>query len=68
MLERVTSKILSKYLGDFVKGLNHDHIHLSLLSGKATFENLEIKEEAIDRLNLPLVLRKGTKTLRSSND
>jgi hypothetical protein len=57
MLESIVATILSKYVGDYVLGL--ENLKVSLLSGNAVFENLELKKEALDGLDLPITVKGG---------
>ena len=50
---------LQEYFGDYVDGLSAQNMQLQLLAGTITQNNLELKAEALQRLNLPIVVRAG---------
>jgi vacuolar protein sorting-associated protein 13A/C len=59
MLESLAATLLSKYIGDYVTGFSRDNLSFSLLAGNAVLENLELKKEALDALNLPVTVKGG---------
>lgn len=59
-VESLAVSILSKYLGTYVKGLLRENLNLSLSSGDVTLENLELRREALDDLELPITVRGGS--------
>lgn len=54
MFERLAADLLSKYLGDFVFGLNKESLNIGIWKGDVTLENLRVKSTALDFLNLPI--------------
>jgi vacuolar protein sorting-associated protein 13A/C len=59
MLEAIASAVLSKVLGDYVKGFEAKNIKFSW-SGELTLKNLELSPMAIDSFDLPIKLKSGT--------
>ena len=59
MLETLAAAILSRYLGDYVTGFSKDNLKFSLSSGNAVLENLQLKREALDQLDLPITVKGG---------
>ena len=65
MFERVASYFLTKYLGWLVKGLDADKLNISIWGGDVVLHDLELQEEALDFLELPVQVKRGyLKTLR----
>ena len=60
VLETIAANLLSKYLGDYLGGLQKENLKLSVLSGNVSLENVELKREAVDSLDLPLIVKTGT--------
>lgn len=52
--------LLSRFLGDFVKGLEKENLRIGILSGDVTLENLELKKEALQNFDLPITIKSGT--------
>jgi vacuolar protein sorting-associated protein 13A/C len=59
MLERIAATLLSKYLGEYVKGLERDNLHLNVIGGDVVLEHLELKTEALANLELPIEIKRG---------
>ena len=59
LVRSLAVSVLSRYLGDYVDGIDSQHIDISLSSGDATLEHLELKKEALDALDLPILVRAG---------
>src|SRR5262245_3846725 len=59
MLEGVVASLLSRYLGDFVRGIEPENLRVGILGGDITLENLELKKEALADLELPVVVKAG---------
>lgn len=57
MLEVLLEKILLKHFGRYLSGLDRGNIHLGVWSGNLLIQNLGLRPEVIDRLELPLQLR-----------
>ena len=62
MLESLASTVLTRYLGEYVDGLQPENLKLHLGTGNVVLENLELKREALDRLELPINVKKGEKS------
>lgn len=58
--------LLSRFLGDFVKGLEKENLRIGILSGDVTLENLELKKEALQNFDLPITIKSGTRLLQLS--
>lgn len=48
MFEEVISYFLTKYLGDYVSGINKDALNISILSGNVELNNLVYKKYKIE--------------------
>jgi vacuolar protein sorting-associated protein 13A/C len=59
VLESLAASLLEKYLGQYVSGFQKDNLKFSLSSGNAVLENLELKKEALDDLELPITVKAG---------
>lgn len=57
MFEGLLERILLSYFGKYIDGVEKDHISLGILRGDLIIENLSLKKEAIDALELPIKLR-----------
>lgn len=58
-LEQVVSSLLVKYLGDYVEGLQSENLRISLIGGKVSLRNLQLKTRILDELNLPVTVKSG---------
>jgi len=58
-LEGVVATVLSRFLGDFVQGLEKENLKLSLTSGQVSLKNLALRKEALANLQLPVVVKEG---------
>jgi hypothetical protein len=58
----LASGILSRYLGDYVEGLDSQNLEISLLSGSVELKNLKLKASALEKLDLPVTVKEGTPT------
>lgn len=56
-LEGAATSFLTKYLGKYIDGLNN--INLSLGQGDIKLENLTLRKDALDDLELPVVVKAG---------
>ncbi|OMJ83635.1 hypothetical protein SteCoe_15424 [Stentor coeruleus] len=56
-MNRAISKILNKYLGDYIEKFNSDNLDVSLFSGKIHLENLRPKKEIFQLLGIPFDLK-----------
>ena len=64
LLEGVAARVLSGYLGKYVKGIEQKNLKMSISSGDAILERLELRADALSELDLPIVVKGG---LESSN-
>lgn len=53
MFEALLEKILNKYLGRFIQGLDKNHLHVGVLGGNIQIENVQIKEEVFQMMGIP---------------
>eukprot|EP00760_Papus_ankaliazontas_P002729 PhM_4_TR11251/c0_g1_i1/m.70043/K19525/VPS13A_C; vacuolar protein sorting-associated protein 13A/C len=60
MLEKFVASLVTTYLGRYVSNIDRDSINLSLWHGDAVLKNLELRPSALDQLNLPLTIARGT--------
>jgi len=58
-IESIAVALLTKYLGKYVCGLQKENLKLSIGSGNVVLENLELRKEAIDELELPVNIKHG---------
>ncbi len=63
MLESFAASLLTKYLGQYVTGFSKDNLSFSIGTGNAVLENLELKKDALDELDLPITVKGGKYTL-----
>ena len=59
MLEGIVAGILSKYLGDFIVGLEGENLSLNISGGHVVLENLQFKKECLAELELPITVKEG---------
>lgn len=59
-LTELITKILVRYLGEYVEGLNREHLRFSLLEGKVEINNLRFKTTALNKFRLPVTVKEGT--------
>ena len=59
MFERVASYFLTKYLGWLVKGLDAEKLNISIWGGDVVLHDLELQEDALSFLNLPVQVKRG---------
>ena len=57
MFESLLNKILQKQLGNFIKGFDANNLKLGVWSGNVVVENVSLKPEIIDLLELPFKLQ-----------
>ena len=50
---------LNKYLGEYVYGLDAESLRISLWQGDVELRNLQLKPEALRRLDLPIAVKSG---------
>lgn len=59
VFESVVGTVLSKFLGDYVEGLEGKNLEVNIMSGRVVLENLQLKKEAFSRYQLPVTIRDG---------
>lgn len=57
MFEGLLEIILQRYFGQYIYGVDKSHIHLGVWSGNLLIENVRLKQEIIDLLELPIYLK-----------
>lgn len=60
LLEGVVASLLTKYLGQYIDGLSKENLNMSLGSGELELEDLHLKPEALDQLELPIRVHAGS--------
>lgn len=64
MAKQLLLNILVDTLGQYIDGLSAENIKLGVWSGKVNLNNLKLREGALDQLNLPISVKRGSlKTL-----
>lgn len=59
MLEGQVAFYLNKYLGSYVYGLDPQSLKISVFKGDVQLNNLHLKPEALNALNLPITVKAG---------
>lgn len=59
MLEGQVAFYLNKYLGSYVYGLDAQSLKVSVFKGDVQLNNLHLKPEALNALNLPITVKAG---------
>jgi vacuolar protein sorting-associated protein 13A/C len=54
MFEGLLERLLLSYFGKFIDGVDKNRISLGVISGNLIIEDVSIKREAIDELELPI--------------
>jgi hypothetical protein len=67
MLESLVSSLLTKYLGDYIEGLDSDNLNIGVTSGNVVLTNLRLKKSALESLELPIIIKEGMKALTATN-
>ena len=52
--------LLVRYLGEYVEGLESNHLRISVMSGDVNLKNLRLKSNILDNLNLPVTVHAGS--------
>ncbi|MCO5551409.1 hypothetical protein L7F22_004912 [Adiantum nelumboides] len=68
MLEGFVSQLLADYLSNYVQGIHPEQFRLGLWNGIAQLENLELRLEAFDYLQLPIAIKNGSRFATTSGD
>ncbi|TGZ65764.1 hypothetical protein CRM22_005684 [Opisthorchis felineus] len=59
VFESLIVDLINTYAGDYIEALNASQLKIGLLGGNAQLENLDIKPNAFDSLNLPVKVLQG---------
>ena len=59
MFEGIITSVLNKFLGDYVANLEQKQLNLGIFSGNIVLTSLQLKKEALDKLNLPVEVFHG---------
>ncbi|XP_077862759.1 intermembrane lipid transfer protein VPS13A-like [Saccoglossus kowalevskii] len=59
VFESIITDLMNKYLGDFVENLDKSQLKLSIWGGDIVLQNLDLKESALDDLDLPIKVKSG---------
>lgn len=54
MFQTILKKLLIKYLGSFIQGLDKNKLSLGVFSGDIIIENVSLKENILEMLDLPM--------------
>ena len=57
VLENLVASLIKRYLGPYVKNLNHDQLEINLFKGVVDLEDVEIRSDCLDFLKLPLTVK-----------
>jgi hypothetical protein len=60
MAKSLLLNVLADVLGQYVEGLTKENLKLGVWTGKIEFFNLKLKDSALDQLNLPIQVKKGS--------
>jgi hypothetical protein len=60
MAKSLLLNILVETLGNYVEGLSKDNLKVAVWSGTIDFKNLQLKSSALDALNLPIKVERGS--------
>jgi hypothetical protein len=60
MAKRLLLSVLVDVLGNYVEGLTVENLKLGVWSGKIELNNMKLKENALDALNLPISITHGS--------
>jgi len=59
VFEGIVADLVVKHLGTYVRDLNKEQLKIGVFSGNVVLRNLEIRGEALQSLNLPVIVKKG---------
>ncbi|CAD6186300.1 unnamed protein product [Caenorhabditis auriculariae] len=59
VFESLVADLLNRFLGDFVDNLDSSQLNIGIWGGDVKLENLQVKETALDDLDLPVKLKFG---------
>ena len=57
MFESILEKVLQKQLGKFISGIDSNNLKIGVWSGCVVIENVSIKPEVLEMLELPITLK-----------
>ena len=57
MFEKILEKVLLTYFGRFISGLDKNNLKLGVWSGNVVIENVNLRQELIEMLELPFKLK-----------
>lgn len=55
----LVSRVLIRYLGDYIEGLDKQQLQISIFGGNVELQNLSLKTSALNKLNLPILVKAG---------
>ncbi|XP_036365427.1 vacuolar protein sorting-associated protein 13A [Octopus sinensis] len=59
VFESFVVELMNKFLGDYVENLDRSQLQLGIWGGDAVLKNLDLKESALDDLDLPVKVKVG---------
>ncbi|XP_054711435.1 intermembrane lipid transfer protein Vps13-like [Uloborus diversus] len=59
VFESLVASLLNKFLGDYVQNFDSSQLKLGIWGGDVTLKNLDVKESALDDLDLPIKVISG---------
>jgi vacuolar protein sorting-associated protein 13A/C len=59
MVKGLVVKVLQDNLGDYIDGLTPENFEMQIFGGSITLENVGLKREGMDSLNLPITINSG---------
>lgn len=54
MFEKILEKLIISYFGKYINGLDKNNVHLGVFKGNVKIENVSLKPEIMDLLDLPI--------------
>ncbi|KAI9251543.1 hypothetical protein BY458DRAFT_17568 [Sporodiniella umbellata] len=59
MLESLVANILNRFLKNYVSNLNYDQLKIGIWKGEVNLNDLKLRRDALDKLNLPINVSEG---------
>ncbi|KAK7096187.1 hypothetical protein V1264_005511 [Littorina saxatilis] len=59
VFESLVVDLINRYLGDFVENLDTSQLKIGIWGGDVVLNNLNLKESALDDLDLPVKIKAG---------
>merc|ERR1711964_726058 len=59
VFESLVVDLMNRFLGDYVENLDRSQLKLGIWGGDAVLQNLDLKESALDELDLPVRIKVG---------